>query len=139
MDISYEKALRTLQPVNPDPAFVEATVVRLEAYQTRQHNKRLVTFSVLTIASFGAMIPSFMYAVAGFTRTGFYEYFQLVFTDSTVVFSNWQIFAKSLTETFPVVEVLLFSSILVLFVFAVRTMISTIQTRPTQLPKAAFA
>ena len=60
------------------------------------------SFGVLFIASAGAVVLAYFNLVSALTQSGFLDFASLFFSDFSVAMANFQDFAFSILESFPV-------------------------------------
>ncbi|MGB8815673.1 MAG: hypothetical protein WCC74_00315 [Minisyncoccia bacterium] len=79
-------------------------IFKLEKAKFEKARNGLMIEGTFVVTSFIAIFPIFMNVIKGFSSSGFWQYFSLLFTDSGVVLSNWKVFATSLLESAPFYE-----------------------------------
>jgi len=77
---------------------------------------KLWAFSFIGLVSFAGLLPIFKTLSSDLSRSGFYEYFSLIFSDSGSVIHFWKEFSLSLLESLPVISAIL-SLILIFTLF----------------------
>ncbi len=79
----------------------EGILYKIEMALERQNrNRKIWGFSLMSL-SVVSFIPLIIYTISEFQKTGFYSYLSLLFTDSRIVFSNFNEFLLSLVDSFP--------------------------------------
>lgn len=73
---------------------------------------KLWIFAFIGFVSFVGLVPTFQKLFADLARSGFYEYFSLIFSDTGSVVSYWKELAFSLTESLPVMSIIFAFSLL---------------------------
>lgn len=86
--------------------------------------RRLVFLSIIFIGSIAALIPTFRMTQVGFAESGFIEFFSLLFSDAGIIATYWQNFALSLLETLPVTSLIIFLTIMLLFLESLKLLIN---------------
>ncbi len=86
----------------------------------KQNNRsariKLSIFSVIGFSSFIALIPTFLAMSGDLARSGFYNYFSLLFSDTHNMYSYGREFAMAIADALPYFTITIFLSlILVLF------------------------
>jgi hypothetical protein len=78
---------------------------------------------VLSSASFISLFPTLKQLGASFSRSGFYEYFSLAFSDGGgVALSYWKEISLSLVESLPTLSIILFLTIVFILIISLRFM-----------------
>ena len=91
-------------------------IIAREKYFTRV---KLYAFSIIGFLSIAGLVPVFKALFTEFTQSGFYEYFSLIFSSGSNVFSYWKELALSLVESLPIMNIIfLFSLVFVLLLSA---------------------
>jgi hypothetical protein len=88
----------------PDSKLARAVwgaIVRRDKLITRL---KLWAFALLGLVSFGGLVPATQALFDDLTRSGFYEYFSLIFSDSRSVLYYWKELSFSLAESLPIVS-----------------------------------
>ena len=70
---------------------------------------------ILSLGLAGAIVcffPAFKMLKTGFSESGFWQFFSLIFSDAGVVLANWQNYVSSLLETLPVMSLILFLAVI---------------------------
>lgn len=121
MKQKLHQAFKNIKEIEPSPKLEGLILSKIESLKEKQARKKLVLSYFSLAASFG----TFMLAVIGygnaFLRSEFWDLLKLSITDTGVVFGNWNYFAFSLLETFPVITfaVILIPILLLLFSLSV--------------------
>lgn len=84
------------------------------------HNKRITrlkiwTFSLTGSASLLFFIPMLKILLNDFTRSGFYEYLSLAFSNGGSLIAYWKDFLSLLAESLPVISII--STLTLVFIF----------------------
>lgn len=77
--------------------------------------RKLIFLSIVFVGSIAALIPTFRMAQAEFAESGFATFFSLLFSDVGIIAAYWQNFALSLLETLPVTSLIIFLTVMLLF------------------------
>jgi hypothetical protein len=97
----HKTALSELLMCTPPATLFPAILARIEAEKRRLARIRLAFFGATTFASASALVPIARFLGEGFARSGFTEYFSLVFSDSAVAVLYWKELALSLAQALP--------------------------------------
>ena len=118
----------TTQPIQPPAGLLEKVLLAVETEQRKTARRRFVLSSAGLLVLSILLIP----AIKGFgtelMQSGFVSFFSLAFVNFTAVFSNWQDFALSLLESFPVVSAIEVLTLLGLMVASVSALITYSKT-----------
>lgn len=86
-------------------------------------------YSVLSSVSFISLFPILKQLGASFSRSGFYEYFSLAFSDGGgVAFSYWKEISLSLAQSLPTLSIILFLTIVFILITSLRFMVRNIRS-----------
>jgi hypothetical protein len=98
----------------------EAVLARIT--RARQLHARRKTFllGVISLVCGLTLVPALQYTNQELLASGFYNYMSLAFSDSTLVFSAWRVFAFSLLESLPSIALLLVLASSALLVWSLR-------------------
>ena len=103
-----------LSQIEPSRKLSEKILSAIAHEKQRRARIHFVVFDFSCVTSAVAIIPAFQYALQEFSRTGFYEYFSLLFSDGGLLLSYWKEFSLSLIESLP----LLGLTVLLVTIFA---------------------
>jgi len=73
---------------------------------------KLWAFGLVGVASLAGLVPTFKILFTDLTRSGFYEYFSLIFSDTGSIISYWKELAFSLAESLPIISIISVLSLL---------------------------
>lgn len=97
----------------PPKDLFERIMVRIRNEQRFSAIKqRLMVCSLGTACSAAALIPAFRAMQAGFNESGFFQFFSLIFSDFETIITHWQNFVMSLLETLPIMNLVVFLTII---------------------------
>ena len=82
---------------------------------------KIWTYSVISLGSLVALVPSIKILLADLAQSGFYDYISLIFSDSRSIVSYWKEFIFSLGESLPVISILISLSLLFIFLKTVQS------------------
>ena len=89
--------------------------------------RKTVIFSVMVFASLAAFVPALSALLSDFYKSGFINFFSLIFSDFSSVSAYWQSFAMILLETLPAASIALFLAVLLVFLGSVRSLTKNIR------------
>jgi hypothetical protein len=82
--------------------------------------KNTVLFSVLFVGSALAFIPVFKILKQDLIQSGFLDFLSLLISDPIAMFNIWKEFMLSLLESLPVVSVMMFITVVLVFLGSLR-------------------
>ena len=125
----YEKLFTHLKKVEPVPELFGQIMDRIHKEQNLAViQRRFIFFSMGLAISIAAFIPAFKMVRAGFIESGFAEYFLLLFSDSEIIAVHWQDYVLSLLESLPVMSLIIFSAVTLLFLESLKLLAKDITT-----------
>ena len=106
------------------PANLYHKITSLIERKKRQKAIFRAVFSGLACAvSLIAIVPVFQYASQEFARTGFLQYFSLIFSDGGTALTCWKEFGLSLGESVPIFGLTLFLGTIYVLLKAIKILI----------------
>jgi hypothetical protein len=72
------------------------------------------------------LVPTFKILLADLTRSGFYEYFSLLFSDTGSIISYWKEFTFSIAESLPIISIISVLSLLFVCFLSLKYLIKQI-------------
>lgn len=94
----------------------------------RNTQTKFWVYSVLSSISFISLFPTLKQLGVSFERSGFYDYFSLAFSDSKLALLHSKEVSLSLVESLPVLNIILFLSIVLIFIMSLRFMVRNIRS-----------
>ncbi len=90
-----------------------------------KRNKRIVYLKLITLSLMGGsslfgLMPAFKILMANFSQSGFYEYFSLAFSSSGTLIIYWKDFLLLLAESLPAMSMILFLTLILVFLFSLK-------------------
>jgi hypothetical protein len=110
---------------DPPERLYGAISARIHELERRSAALRLGLFSVVALLSGIALVPAVQYALGQLYTSGFYDYFSLLFSDSSFVLAYPREFVLSLAESLPSIAVLLLIPIVFALVWSLRRAVQT--------------
>ena len=89
--------------------------------------RRLMIFSLGAVGSAIAFIPALKMVQTGLYESGFMQFFSLIFSDFGTVVSYWQNFVMSLLETFPIIDLAIFLTVILIFLESLKFLVKDIK------------
>lgn len=99
------------------------------ARNKRITNLKLFIFSLVSLASLSGLIPAVKMLSSDFSKSGFYKYLSLVFSDGGSVMSHFREFILSLAEALPVLSIILSLSLIFVFFLSIRYVTKQLEKR----------
>ncbi len=116
----------------PDPKLLLSVWNRVVEQEKRRRKIKLYVFSFVGLFSFTGFVPVFVALINNLTKSGFFDYWSVVFSNNGTIISYWKELILSLTDSLPMTNVIytliLVSIFLLSFSFVIKQII-----KPTQL------
>ena len=113
MTQNWDKLFSHYQAPNPSYDLLGKIMTRIsEERRLLILKRRLVVFLAGLLGSIILFIPALKGLISGFSQSGFFQYFSLLFSDAEIITTYWQNYALSLLETLPVMNLILFLAII---------------------------
>ncbi len=115
---NYEKLFSQLKTVEPSKDLSTRLMFRYRQEQKRKILMRKVHLSIfflITVISAVLLVPAVNSFLASSSQSGFSSFLSLLFSDFKIMVANWQIFALSLLESLPVLDLVIL--LFVIFIF----------------------
>lgn len=105
MSMDYkEKKQNILHSEIASSELAEKIIARIHILQKRRVFWGTVMLSFLTVGSLGSVLYAGSYFIEIATRTGFFQYVSLLFSDGATLISSWKEFLSLLAESIPLAE-----------------------------------
>jgi hypothetical protein len=104
-----------------------AVVSRIGSAKRKSAKRRLVFIGSAILLLLGAFAEAFADTVNSLSRSGFYKYFSLIFSDGFVLLSYWKEFAFSLVESFSLPEFIVLLSLTLVILISIRAMMRNVK------------
>jgi hypothetical protein len=123
-----DKLIKIFQKAKYEPDYDLTRIVWSTIIIRDKRNSRfkLWIFSFVGFASLVEMVPTFKILFTDLTRSGFYEYFSLIFSDTGSIISYWKEFVFSLAESLPVFSIISALSLLFICFLSLRYLMKQI-------------
>jgi len=89
--------------------------------------KRVILFSIIMVCSVAGVVPAFNILVLDVSKSGFYNFVSLAFSDFSVVITYWQSFIMVLLETLPALSLALVLAVILTFLQSTRLLVKDIK------------
>ncbi len=86
----------------------------------RKARFELWAFSFIGIISLTGLVPALKALSNNLVQSGFYEYFSLIFSNSSSLLSYWKELAFSIAESLPVMSIVLSLSLVFIFFLSIK-------------------
>ena len=127
MHKEHETFLGQLDVIVPPPELTAVILARVFTEQQRIARIRLALFGFVAVGSLFAFIPVIHYAGGEFSRSGFMDYFTLLFSDGGSVLLYWKEFSLSLVESLPVLSLAAVFATLLVFLESLQLLAKNIR------------
>ena len=125
MSENLKKAFQKLE-YEPKTNLAENIWYSIVAHEKHFIRVKLYIFSFAGFLSILGFMPVFKALFSEFTQSGFYEYFSLVFSSGSNLFSYWKELILSLTESLPVVNIIFLFSLIFIFLLSMHYVLKQI-------------
>jgi ABC-type phosphate/phosphonate transport system permease subunit len=113
----------------PEAGLAEGVWRGLILKNKRTTKMRLWFFSVLGIASLLGAVPALSLLFSDFSKSGFYEYFSLAFSNGGILASYWKELILSLAQSIPTTSLALSLAFIFVFFLSIRFVLKQIINR----------
>lgn len=107
-----------MEPIKAPGHLLPSILARIEELRQRRARLHTLMLGFASIATGAALVPAWNYASQELYTSGFFDYWSLLFSDHSVVFSVWKEFALLLIESLPSIAVLLLFGLGALFIWS---------------------
>ena len=119
----YEKLFNQLKPALTPTGLFDQVVSRLGREQRLLSlRRRIALFTVSAVFSALALLPAGQAVWSGLSESGFTHFFSLIFSDAQIVLVYWQSFTLSLLESLPVVILISFFAVILVFLESLKSL-----------------
>ena len=112
----------------PERRLSDGILLSIENREKRNSRIKLWVYSSISVLSFVGIFPAIKLLLSDFTRSGFYEYFSLMFSDSRTL-SYWKEIILSITESIPMASLILSLALVFIFILSLRFIARNIRVR----------
>ena len=105
-----------------DPSLASGIWLAITMREKRIAQYKLLAFALTGLASLGGLVPAFKILLGDFARSGFYEYFSLIFSDGRSILSYWKEFVFSLAESLPTMSIILTLSLIFILILSLKNL-----------------
>lgn len=113
--------------MNPPKGLLEKILKRIHQEERILVLRKIIIFSVTLGVSLVGLMPSAGMLLSDFNRSGFVNFFSLMFSDFSSVATYWQSFTMVLLETLPAVSLALFLAVLVTLLQSIKSLTRNIK------------
>jgi hypothetical protein len=119
MESKLRELFTKTSQVDVPSGLLMSVVARVRLEQQRAARRELVVVGSVATLSIVSIFPLVSYLMNSFVGSSFYQYFSLVFLDSSFVLVYWKEITFSLAESLPVLPITVFLSVSVLVLWSV--------------------
>lgn len=112
--------------IDPPQALCGAILLEIETEKLRRARLHFLSVSTLAATSLAVIFPVLRYTAEAFSQSGFYQYASLLFFDGGSVLPYWKEFSLTIVESFPLMEITLSLSLVLVLVWSLRTVFNVI-------------
>ena len=113
--------------IEPPLGLLEKILKRIHKEERFLVLRRTIIFSITLVLSLLGIVPSFGMLLSDFTKSGFFNFFFLMFSDFPTIATYWQSFTMILLETLPAVSLALFLVVFIVFLESLKYFIKNIK------------
>lgn len=95
-----------------------SVIQHIVAYERKVAKRKCIAQGVLSAASLVGGVVIFNAVVQSFAQSGFYQYFQLIFSGDSEVLTYWKELSMSLVESVPLVGTIVFLAVFGIFIWS---------------------
>jgi len=125
MEKDLKKAFQNMT-FEPKESLGDDIWLNIIAREKRSTRVKLYIFSVVSFLSVLGLIPALEALFNQFTQSGFYEYFSLIFSSGSNLFSYWKELVLSLAESLPIMNIIFSFSLVFIFLLSLRYVLKQI-------------
>lgn len=118
MEDKYKKLLGSIDLIEPPRELGARIMARINMEEKRLARIRTWIFGSSTVASFGLSLWAMVYLVDSIKQTGFGQYFSLLFSGDSAVYTYWKELSFSLVESLPIVSIIAFLAAVGFFIWS---------------------
>jgi len=122
MKNSYHKLFSKLPEAMPPKGLLEKILLSVERKQRRKAWIGFIISLFSFLAGLGLIVPVSMNLQAEMSRSGFFQFLSLIFSDFSNIVQSWQEFALSLLEYLPIFSIVSFLVILFVLLASLRAL-----------------
>ena len=89
--------------------------------------RKVIIFSVTLAGSLIGLVPSFKILLSDFSKSGFFSFFSLMFSDFSTIGKYWQSFLMILLETLPAASLALFLAVILILLQSAKSLTTNIK------------
>lgn len=112
---NYNKLFSNLRQKSLPDGLFNSVIKQIQRRQHLMILRRKIIYSLVTVFSALAFIPTIMNLKIGLVESGFTQYFSLLFSDFNVVSAYWQSFLLTLLESLPIINLAIFLAVVLMF------------------------
>ena len=113
--------------VEPPKGLLEKILQRIHKEERILVFRRIVVFLGILLLSLAGFVPSLAMLMSDLNKSGFMNFFSLIFSDFSSVAVYWKSFGMILLETLPAVSLALFLAVLLVFLQSVKSLVKNIK------------
>ena len=123
MNNNFKKLFTTFSKVEPSKNLLDRIMNRIERQERIAASRKIMFFGTALVASFIALIPAFQFVASSIAESGVGTFFSLIFSDLNNMVDNLSQFGLTIIESIPVMSIVLFLSIALVFLFALKEVV----------------
>jgi len=113
--------------IQPPKGLLERILKRIHREERLLVLRKVIIFSAILMGSLAGLVPSLKMLLSDFSRSGFVNFFSLIFSDFSVAMMYWQSFTMILLETLPALSSALFLAVLLIFLQSIKYLMKNLK------------
>lgn len=101
---NYEQLFEQLDAPEPPAGLAKRILANIERRERRMFGIKIAAFAASFTGSLLVVIAGYIDLMSQLARSGFFQFFALIFSDFTATIANFPDFALSLAESFPLLS-----------------------------------
>jgi len=101
---NYEELFGELNAPEPPAGLAKRILANIERRERRMLGAKITAFATAFTGSLLVVVAGYLDLMSQLARSGFFQFFALIFSDFTATIANFPDFALSLAESFPVLS-----------------------------------
>lgn len=128
MTQNFDKILSKINQPEPRACLFELIWLAIQKQKQLAVIKRRLVLSIILSAITGiGFVPLAKLTRTGFSTSGFWQFFSLIFSDFSAVIYSWQNYLISLLETLPVTNLILLLAVFLIFLEMLKFLVKNIK------------
>jgi len=114
--------------MEPPKGLLEKILKRIHREERILVLRKIIIFSVLLFGSLAGFFPAVKLLLSDFSKSGFINFFSLLFSDFSAIAIYWKSFLMIILETLPAMSLALFLAVVVVLLQSVKSLTKNVKT-----------